>query len=258
MQRGKIIIIFILFVSVLQVRAYDFEVNGIFYNITAKNKVEVTHNTDTFNSYSGSIIIPQTIRYADKKYKVVRIGNIAFIDCKKLDSVIIPQGVTSIGNTAFGNSSVRLVVIPASVKSIEKYAFTLCENLESIIIPDGVKRLEDATFAGCGSLVSVTIPNSVSYVGNAVFFQCKKMEFITIPKNIVKSGIFGSCSIFLQSESLKHIKVAWKNPPKVFAAFNGFNIIQCTLYIPEGSRLNYMKAEGWKDFGTIEEYNVRR
>ena len=254
MTKQKIGIIFMLFVGILQARAYDFEVNGFFFNITSKNTVEVTHNTDTFNSYSGNVVLPKTISHADKKYKVTRIGNFAFIDCKELDTVIIPEGVTSIGNTAFGNSSVKSIVIPKNVKSIERFAFSHCKNLEFIVIPDGVKRLEDGTFAGCINLVSVTIPNSVNYIGNVVFFQCVKLEFIIIPKGIAKSGTFGSCSVFLQNESLKRIKISWKNPPKVIAVFNELNISQCTLLVPKGSKLKYMNAEVWKEFGIIEEY----
>ena len=256
--RQKIGVTLVLFVVILQARAYDFEDNGIFYNITAKNTVEVTCNTDTLDGYSGTVIIPKTIRFADKKYKVIRIGNFTFFRCKKLDSVIIPEGVTSIGNAAFGNSSIISVIIPTSVRSIERFSFVLCENLESIVIPDRVKRLEDATFAGCSSLVSVTIPNSISYIGNVVFFQCPKLEFITIPKNISKDGTFGSCSVFLDCENLKRIQVFWKNPPKVGAAFNQFNMSQCTLLIPKGSKSKYMNTEVWRDFGIIDEYNTQK
>jgi len=239
----------------LKARAYDFEVNKIYYNITAKNEVEVTYGTDTLNSYSGKIVIPRTIQYAGKKYNVTRIGNFTFVQCENLDAVIIPNSVTSIGNTAFGSSSISSIVIPTNVKIIEQFAFALCQNLTSIVIPEGVKRIEDATFAGCSSLVSVTIPNSVSYIGNVAFFQCKKLEYISIPKNI---SDFESCSLFLQCESLKHIKVPWNIPPKVNVTFNEMNIGQCTLLVPKGCKLNYLQAEVWKDFGTIEEYSIRK
>ena len=253
--RQKAGIAFILFVIVLKVQAYDFEVNGIYYNITAKNEVEVTHGTDTFNTYSGKIVIPRTIQNGSKKYNVTRVGSCAFIDCKNLNSVIIPNGVTSIGYAAFGDSGISFITISNSVKIIGPHAFALCQNLTSIVIPEGVKRIENAVFSGCSNLVSVTLPNSVSYIGNVVFFQCKKLEYIAIPKNI---SDFESCSLFLQCESLKHIKVPWNIPPKVIVTFNEMNISQCTLLVPKGCKLNYLQAEVWKDFGTIEEYNTRK
>lgn len=63
---------------------------------------------------------------------------------KKVQWVIIDEGVTSIGRNAFGN----------------------CESLSNIKLPNTLERIEDSTFEGCYNIKSITIPASVTYIGN--------------------------------------------------------------------------------------------
>ena len=87
--------------------AHDFEVDGIYYNITSsENKtVEVTFRGEYYDSYSheytGAVTIPETITYGEVLYNVTSIGSYAFGYCRGLTSITIPDGVTSIGDDAF-------------------------------------------------------------------------------------------------------------------------------------------------------------
>ena len=74
--------------------AYDFEVDGIYYNITDRiyKTVEVTDNYD--NEYTGSIVIPENVTYNNTTYNVTSIGNYAFRDCNALTEVTIGNSVT--------------------------------------------------------------------------------------------------------------------------------------------------------------------
>ena len=89
------------------VEAYDFaEKNAddvmIYYNFL-NNKTEacVTNKTDSYNDYSGSVVIPKEVTYNKETLKVTSIGEGAFYDCSSLESVTIPNSVTSIGDYAF-------------------------------------------------------------------------------------------------------------------------------------------------------------
>ena len=84
-----------------------------------------------------------------------------------IQSVIIENGVTSIGDFAFyGCNILTSASLPDSVTSIGSYSFSLCRSLISIMIPDGVTRIEEESFSSCYSLTSVTIPDSVTSIGN--------------------------------------------------------------------------------------------
>ena len=85
--------------------AHDFEVDGIFYEITGSSNLKVTYKGlyyDSYpNEYLGSVVIPESVTYNGKTYSVTSIGNYAFCDCTGLTSITIPNSVTSIGEGAF-------------------------------------------------------------------------------------------------------------------------------------------------------------
>ena len=112
--------------------AHDFEVDGIYYNITSQNKtVGVTYkgtsSTQYSDEYSGAVIIPENVTYNGSTYSVTSIGEGAFSRCTTLTSVEIPNSVTSIGEDAFYScTGLTSVTIPNSVTSIGENAFSFC------------------------------------------------------------------------------------------------------------------------------------
>ena len=113
---------------------------------------------------------------------VTSIGNYAFYGCTSLTSVTISDGVTSIGESAFKKcTNLTSVVIPDSVTNIGNSAFYECKNLTNVVVPNGVNIIEDGTFYCCTSLTSVTIPDSVTSIGNkeikmvGAFRECENL-----------------------------------------------------------------------------------
>ena len=137
--------------------AYNFMVDGIYYNING-NEATVTYETTSYNSYRGSVTIPSTITYNGVTYYVTSIGSSAFKYCTGLTSVTIPESVTSIGVDAFrGCTGITSVSIPNSVKTIGNSAFSGCSGLPSIIIPNSVTSIGYSAFKNCSSLTGVYI-----------------------------------------------------------------------------------------------------
>ena len=108
--------------------AYDFAVDGIYYNIDGNN-VAVTYksysNTSFYYSdYTGEVTIPASVTYNATTYSVTAIDQYAFSGCRELTGIAIPNSVTSIGKGAFsGCKALTSITIPSSVAFIGNRAF---------------------------------------------------------------------------------------------------------------------------------------
>ena len=191
----KIMLPVLLCVTSFRASAHDFEVDGIYYNITSSEDltVVVTYRGSTFNDYSneytGQVSIPETVAYNGLTYSVTSIGKSAFEGCGGLTSVTIGNGVTSIGVYAFNRcTSLFFVTIPNSVTSIGSYAFWSCNGLTSITIPNSVTSIGEGAFFGCSGLTSVTIGNSVTRIGEDAFLGCSGLTSVTLHCNCKDIG----------------------------------------------------------------------
>ena len=118
------------FFSTTSLFAYDFEVDGICYNVLSAEEgtCEVTYK-ELYNSnyYSGDIVIPSTVTNVDKTYRVIRIGDNAFYLSFNMTSITMPDDVTSLGESAFYYcSGLSAVTMPKSLTDIGSKAFYLC------------------------------------------------------------------------------------------------------------------------------------
>ena len=95
---------------------------------------------------------------------------------KSITKVVIENGVTSIGYSAFTDcDGLTSVTIPDGVTAISNLAFSGCSGLTSVTIPDGVTIIGQSAFSDCGSLASVTIPDSVTAFGLGAFSDCDSL-----------------------------------------------------------------------------------
>ena len=108
-------------------------------------------------------------------------------------TVVIEDGVTSIGNYAFSDcSSLTSITIPDSVTSIGYYAFFYCTSLTSITIPDSVTSIGNYAFSNCTNLTSIKIPSSVTSMDSKAFYNCSSLKTISLDcKSTLKKSDFG-------------------------------------------------------------------
>ncbi len=122
--------------------AYDFEVDGIYYNIISATDFTAEVTSGDID-YSGEVIIPSTVNYNSRTITVTRIGNYAFKNCDELISVTISDNITSIEYGAFyGCSAIISITIPGHVTSIKDYAFNGCSSLKHLYMEDANTYLE--------------------------------------------------------------------------------------------------------------------
>ena len=129
----------------------------------------------------------------------------------QITSVIIKDGVTSIGDEAFSHcNNLTTISIPNSVTSIGYLAFYGCSNLSSITLPYGITQIESHTFSDCSGLSSITIPNSVTTIKDYAFLRCSGLSSITIPNSVTRIwdkaffGCSGLASISVQTGNPKY------------------------------------------------------
>ena len=195
----------IVLLCTLTASAHDFEVDGIYYDITSSSDltVAVTYRGTLFNhysnEYSGSVVIPNKVTYNSKEYSVTSIGYSAFEDCSGLTSVTIPNSVTSIGGSAFrGCLGLTSVTIPNSVTSIVGSAFSGCSSLTTIEVESGNTKYDsrdncnaiietntNTLISGC---MNTVIPNSVTSIGSYAFYGCSGLTSVTIPNSVTSIG----------------------------------------------------------------------
>ncbi|MDD7705224.1 MAG: leucine-rich repeat protein [Sodaliphilus pleomorphus] len=146
-------------------------------------------------SFLQSITIPDS---------VTSIGDWAFADCSSLQSVTIPESVINIKGNPFPACPARVINHSNHFTIFEGNLYTsdrrkLISYLskgESFIIPDSVTSIGDRAFGSCESLQSVTIPDSVTSIGNWAFYGCSSLQSVTIPDSVTSIGdrAFAGCS----------------------------------------------------------------
>ena len=129
---------------------------------------------------------------------VTSIGSSAFSDCRTLTKVTIPDSVTEIGESAFeGCTSLTSVTIPEGVTAIKLRAFSGCTSLTSVTIPESVTEIGYNAFSDCRSLLKVPIPDSTYAIDSYAFDNCTSLERVELPDSVTEIGesIFAGCQI---------------------------------------------------------------
>lgn len=239
----------ILFVSAIPASAYDFEVDGMYFNIVSASDrtCEVTSG-DT--KYSGDVVIPESVIYKNQEVKIVRIGERAFYNCKILTSVILSNSILEIGNEAFYNClDLKSVSIPNSVVTIGTWTFYGC-GLEYINIPASVTKIGDYAFSAT-DLIHITIPESIN-IGKGLLKNCKNLYSATIDGNIQSETFFGC-------ENIKSINITGSIGSSAFEECTGLESVVLSKIGSIGQRAFY-GCKGLKSIiipGSVSNIGVR-
>lgn len=192
---------------------------------------------------ANTITIPSSIN---------TIGREAFLE-SGITSVVIPQSVTRIDDSAFQNCvNLTSLKIGSAVKEIGREAFKHCIALTSIDIPSSVTTIEDGAFQDCSELTALTIPSSVTHVGDDAFHFCARMKTVTIPASVASLGerAFKNCS------DIEDVYVFWANPKSMpESAFDKSSAgpVFKNLHVPAGTKAKYKAVMPWKMFRNIIE-----
>ena len=178
------------------------------YYTSSDGNIITPKSLDAFGANLVSNIYQDSIGVITFDGVVTSIGYYAF-EGSSLASIIIPNGVTNIGEGAFTNCS-SLISIKVEKDNaiydsredcnaiIQTATNTLIAGCQNTIIPNGVMQIANSAFEGCSSLTNIIIPNGVTAIGSYAFQNCSSLESINIPndiKNIEASTFFGCSSL---------------------------------------------------------------
>ncbi len=248
-HKGKCIPRFLLVCSGSLFFVYAIMTGGV---STFPNFVKLDYYTENADGTYTYVICNKMTEYLEipSEYRgepVTAVGRGKDVDSLRLQSVFIPDSVTSIGGGVFEDCSslVRITIpfvgasnegsenthfgyifgaeynssnyrfVPASLKeviitggtSIGNSAFYNCSALTSITIPDSVTSIGNDAFQDCSGLPSITIPDSVTSIGSYAFEDCSGLTSITIPDGVTSIGNYA----FRGCIGLEHIEVAEGN-----------------------------------------------
>ena len=213
--------------------AHDFEVDGIYYNITSEEKktVEVTDPSDKkvvdggYKSYKDVVFIPEKVSYGGKEYTVTAIGERAFEYNYELLSVVMPNTIRSIKEFAFNECiNLKSLTISSEVSEIGDYAFMGLSSLEHLAVDCHNKTFDsrgdcnaiirtrtNTLLVGCKATV---IPDGVEVIAGNAFISCQDSSIEPFELNfppsveIIEPFAFNCCyplSAVTFSEGLRRI-----------------------------------------------------
>ena len=161
-----------------------------------------------------------------------------FLGEEEITDLVIPDGVTSVGQYCFSHcDQIQSVTIPESVSIINQYAFRSCSNVTSISIPKEVGIIGDYAFAGCLDLTSILIPEGLNTIGNGAFSNCNNLESVIIPESITTIGN----AAFGLDKKLQYVLMKASVPP----SFSAFVFEKVPIFVPVESLEAYLSSEYW-------------
>ena len=221
---------------------------GLSRNHIGSIKYTLDHNNDTFMPAWG-------IRHTG--HRPPSTGDWGVHLVSDADGLMLFDNIlTTIGESAFTFPGIRSITPPFSVTSIEPFAFSLDDYLESISLPNNLTTIKQNAFEGCSALKNISFPDKLTSIGEKTFMDCTNLESITIPNSITDIGhhAFAGCTKLQKvvlPESLTYIKDG------VFSQCTALSVIECnsidppvissdtfegltqtiTVYIPVGSSI---------------------
>ena len=124
-----------------------------------------------------------------------------YLNDRPITDLVIPSGVTKIGNYAFENfPSLKTLSVPASVTEIGISAFTDCINLEKVTLSSGLLKIDEGAFRGCSALTAVKVPDTVTSIGDSAFENCTKLTNVVLGTGLTEIGkaAFQNCTSILK------------------------------------------------------------
>ena len=153
------ILTLLLSANIICTYAQSFESGELKYNVVGDKAVEVAGFTSA-NKENTHVTIPSAVSNGGKPYTVERIGEHAFLNgifessAPRLESVVLPNTIKSIGKSAFEQSKIESIKLPIGLERIEDDAFQKCSSLKYVYFPPSPLELGSSCFSECSNFIN--------------------------------------------------------------------------------------------------------
>ena len=232
---------------------------GVAFSVNADETTCTVSGLTSLEGQPSTLNIPAEARGAlldGYLYKATAIGANAFAEEKDAEvkkytftNVVIPEGITTIGSSAFVyETNLAHVEFPNSLKTIKPNAFANCSNLKDVSI-EGIETIENWAFQNtgiesitvsgnttlssyvfmrCESLKTAVLKEGITIIPLGAFDFCDKLQSISLPSTVevIKSGAFWNCTSLVEANMPSSLKTIEKE------AFQNCKLTEVSL--PEG------------------------
>ena len=192
---------------------------------------------------------------------LLTIGASAFASAK-FTTISIPSTVTSVGNKAFYQTMCTNIILPDNVEELGQDVFGASTALRSITLPRNLKKLTTGertnmtygTFEGCTALESITIPASVTDVDHHAFYNCTALQTVTFEAgcsvSVIKTSTFEGCKALttvIAPTGLAEVQYcAFMGAGKLTTLTNFENVMEWGQKVFNGSLIEEIDMSNWK------------
>lgn len=231
-----------------------------------KSSTNVEVNVET---YKGDVIIPESVNNNGKTLAVTAIGDEAFMGCRLLTSVVIPETVESIGQSAFNTTSQTsatplTVIIPSGLTEIPSATFANSKYLtavvtaddslkQGIILPEKMLTLGKMAFYGVLGIKNIVLNDGLETIGEMAFYGCNNSSLtsISIPSSVktIGANAFGGTSKISTFNMMSEVPPVLQG--NLFTATTEGDYTGYAIHVPAGCKEKYQTAEGWNKYKDV-------
>ena len=199
-----------------------------------------------FNNYYGPFDDCAKLKSVTFADGITNIPSGLFAGCTGIESIEIPDTVTSIYTYAFYNSSIQSVKIGSGLTTIYSNAFDGCKNLTGINLPETLTSIGDSAFQNCSSLTSIKLPSKITRIENNTFYGCSSMTTAELPEALKSIGEYA----FYGCEALEGIVI----PDKTYLIENdAFENCSALKSLKSGTGLRTVEYNAFRNCDALTE-----
>jgi len=222
---------------------------GITYTVTSVERVDgwgTTLQSVTVASDNAYLLAENGVIF--NKDKTVLLG---YLPGKPDVFYTVPASVIRLGEGSFSNvPALTSLTLPNGLKVIEDFVLVDCENLVALNLPSSLESIGWRSLWSI-KVSSIVVPENITQLWDLFLSRCPELTSVELPSTLTEMR----GDVLADDPKLKTVKCKALNPPVINGnAFKNTPIASATLRVPAGSKALYQAAEGWKDFGTIEEF----